>query len=112
MNPDLQVKRALAGAVFLTRGAFEGVITPGRKLNGAFAQGHCLFDGHDLQARDGGEAGFFVQARAGSFGHHGFGRFGQGQEHADPGLFPFDHALKVAAHSDADIFPRLGRHEA
>lgn len=96
LKPGLQVEGALAPGVLFPRGALEGVLAPGGKVDGAFAQGHGLFDGDDLQAGDRGEARFFVEARAGGFGDHGFGRFGQGQEHADPGLFPLDHALEVA----------------
>jgi hypothetical protein len=78
VNPDPQVERALAGGVFLTRGALEGVLAAGGEVDGAFAKLHRLFDGHDLQAGDGGEAGFFMQARRGGLGDHGFGGFGQG----------------------------------
>jgi hypothetical protein len=53
----LQVQRTLAVGGVLTRGALEGVVAAGGKLDGAFAQCHRLFDGDDLQAGDGGEAG-------------------------------------------------------
>jgi hypothetical protein len=62
VNPDLQVQRALPAGGFLTRGAFEGVVAAGGEVDGAFAQAHGVLDGHDLQAGDGGEAGFFLEA--------------------------------------------------
>lgn len=98
--------------LFLTRGAFEGVVAAGGELHGAFAQGHRLFDGHDLQAGDGGETGFFVQARAGGFGDHRLGGFGQGQEDTHPGAFAFDHAFQVADHADAHVLTRLDGDDA
>lgn len=81
-------------------------------MDGAFAKLHRLFDGDDLQAGDGGEAGFFVEARAGGLGDHGFGGFGQGQEDADPGAFAFDHTLQVADHADADVLTGLDGDDA
>ncbi len=75
--PSSEVQRALAVRGFLARGALEGVVAAGGKLDGAFAQLHRLFDGDDLQAGHGGEAGFLMQAGRGGLGHHGLGRFGQ-----------------------------------
>lgn len=40
VNPDLQVEGAVAGGVFLARGAFEGVVAAGGEVEAAFAQGH------------------------------------------------------------------------
>lgn len=76
LKPDLQVEGALAGGVFLAGGALEGVLAAGGEVDGAFAEAHGVLDGHDLEARDGGEAGFLVQARRGGFGDHRFGGFG------------------------------------
>lgn len=108
----LQVERALTVGGVLARGAFEGVVAAGGEVDGTLPQGQRLFDGHDLQARHGGEAGFFVEAGAGGLGDHGFGRFGQGQEHAHPGAFAFQHTLEVADHADADILTRLDADDA
>ena len=69
-----EVKRALAVRGVLACGALEGVVAAGGKLDGAFAELHRLFDGNDLQTGDGGEAGFFVEARRGGLGDHRFGR--------------------------------------
>ncbi len=41
------------------RGALEGVVTAGGELHGTFAKLHRLFDGHDLEAGDRGEAAAF-----------------------------------------------------
>lgn len=56
MNPDLQVESALAVGSFLACGAFEGVVAAGGELDGAFAQAHGVFDGHDLEARERGRS--------------------------------------------------------
>lgn len=80
-----EVQRALTAGVLFARGAFEGVVAAGGQLDAAFAQVHCLFDGDDLEAGDGGEAGFSVQARRGRLGDHRLRGFGQGEEHADAG---------------------------
>lgn len=42
----------------------------------------------------------------------GFVGFGQGEEHARPGAFAFDHAFQVADHTDADVVTRLERDDA
>lgn len=52
--------RLAVGGVF-AGGALEGVVAAGGEVDGAFAQGHRLFYGDDLEAGDGGEAGFFVE---------------------------------------------------
>lgn len=68
MGLGLKVQRALAAGVFFARGAFEGVFAAGGEVDAAFPQGHRLFDGDDLEAGNGGETGFLVQARRGGFG--------------------------------------------
>jgi hypothetical protein len=93
---SLQVERALPAGGFLPRGALEGVVAAGGTLDGAFAELHRRFHRVDLQAGDWGEAGFFVQARRGGLGYHGFGGFGQRKEHAAPGAFAFNDAFQVA----------------
>ena len=84
-----EVKRGLASRILFPRGTLERVTAPGGQLNRPFAQAHRLLNGDDLETRDGGKAGFFVQARTGGFGDHRLGRLGQGKEDADPGLFAF-----------------------
>lgn len=60
-NPTLQVEGALPAGILLTRGALEGVVAAGGKLNGAFAQAYGVLH-RDVQAGHGGKAGFLVQA--------------------------------------------------
>jgi len=77
----------LARRILFPRGAPEGIVAPGGEVDGALPQAHGVLDRDDLELRDGGEAGFLVQARRGGFGDHGVRRFGQGQEHPHPGAF-------------------------
>jgi hypothetical protein len=84
----LQVQRALAVRGFLAHGVLEGVVAAGGEMDRAFAELHRLFDGHDLQTGDWGEAGFFVQARRRGFGQgrEDAGRELRGQESLNLGL--------------------------
>jgi len=94
----LELQPPLRALVLLAGGAAEGVGAAGGQLHRAFAQAHRLFDGNDLQARDGGKARLDMLAGGGGLGDHGGFGGCQGKKHTHLGTFTLDHAFQVKYH--------------
>ena len=107
----LQVERGLAVRVFFARGAFEGVFAAGGEVDGAVAQVHRMFDGHDLQAGDGGEAGSSCRPARRPRSSWVWSGSVRVRNTPIPAFSRSMTPLQVADHADADVLARLDRHD-